>query len=193
MRAAYPELIEAMLRAARQGWQRGLVAGSGGNISCRCGDGLLITRSGSSFRTLAVEDILLLSPEGQVLRGRPGARPSIEAGFHRAIYQARPEVQAVYHTHSPYASLFACQGRAIPLVSSPGKMLLGHIPAVAYAEPGSRELVQAIEEALAEYPGSQVLTLLGHGLTALGTALDQAYDMAELAEAEAELAWKLDK
>lgn len=184
------DIYDQILRAAHDGWQRGLTAGAGGNISARVFEGMLITKSGSSFRTLSPSDLLLTDMEGKVLEGE--GRPSIETEFHGVCYALRPDVNAIYHIHSPYGNYFAAKNRKLPLHTVGEKVLLGKIPLVPYEEPGSTALAMAIATALREHPGCKGLLLAGHGMVAFGETVDQAYDIAECMEAGAKLAWLIE-
>ena len=94
------KLIQEMIRFGALGYQRGLLVGTGGNLSCRCPEGLYITASGVCLRKMTAADLLLVDLSGRVLQGAPGKRPSIETPFHIAIYQERADVFCVYHTHA---------------------------------------------------------------------------------------------
>lgn len=171
-------------------FQRGLTFGSGGNISMRWQEGLLISASGASLRELAPEQILFVSP------GAPppesGPRPSIETAFHAAIYAARPDINAVLHVHSRYATLYAIKGRPIPLHAAADKILLGPIPLIAAAEPGSPQLVRLIEKQLAEDKECKALLLTGHGAIAMGEDMEAAFNIADMLEEAAYRGWLLE-
>ena len=194
----YSELKQQIIDIGRLGYDRGLMVGTGGNISCRCEEGMLITRSGGSLGNTKPEDILLVDHQGQLLTTdtdfRPSVfRPSIETRFHLAIYQTRPDVNCVYHTHSTYCSYWALRDQELPLVSSVSRLLLGRMPLAAYAEPGTEELVKNILLALEEEPQAKGLLLAGHGAVALHTSVEQAFYIAELMEQTAQLAYLLEQ
>ncbi|MBQ6807539.1 MAG: class II aldolase/adducin family protein [Firmicutes bacterium] len=184
---------EEIIEFGRLGYERGLFTGTGGNISCRCPEGMLITRSGVSLRSMEPEDILLVDGEGRLLEGAEGFRPSIETGFHAAIYRARPEVSCVYHTHATYCTYWALRGEELPLPTSVSRILLGRTPLAGYAEPGTPELVEEILHALQAVPECKALLLAGHGAVALGAGAEEAYYTAELMEQSAQLAYLLEE
>ena len=78
--------------------EKGLIQGTGGNISCRTEKGILITPSGMDYSALVPEDLVLLDHEGKVVEG--ARKPSIEKEMHMKIYQLRKDINAVIHTHS---------------------------------------------------------------------------------------------
>lgn len=183
---------EEIIEFGRLGYGRGLFTGTGGNISCRCPEGLLITRSGVSLRDMRCRDILLVSREGQLLEAAEGFRPSIETGFHAAIYQDRPEVNCVYHTHSTYCTYWALREEELPLPTSVSRILLGRTPLAGYAEPGTPALVENIRRVLQAVPDCKALLLAGHGAVALGAGVEEACYTAELMEQTAQLAYMLE-
>ncbi len=89
----------------------GLNRGTSGNISARVDGGLLITPSGIPCEECRPNDIVEMGMDGASDDRR---RPSSEWRFHRDILAARPEVGAVVHAHSPFATTLACLGRGIP-------------------------------------------------------------------------------
>jgi len=123
-------------------YERGLMIGTDGNISARLSEGhILITPSGTRKGALTPEGILKVSLEGKVIE--PEGFPSVELPFHLAIYQALPEVNAIVHSHPPYATTFAAREEIpdAPLVEAE---LLPKISLVPYALPGSSKLANAI-------------------------------------------------
>ncbi len=154
----------------------GLTTGSGGNLSCfnRMEGLIAITPSGVEYPDLKPEDILLMDSQGNVCQGE--GKPSSEAGFHIALYQNRPDVNAVVHTHSPYATTFACLNREIPavhyLIAFAGKKL----SVAPYATFGTNELAENIVNTI---DGDNAVLLANHGLVAVGTTLTDAFNVSE--------------
>ena len=94
---------EAVLEGARAMARKGLVSGTSGNVSVRCGPELLaITATSVPYGAIALADIVVVDFEGEPVFG--DALPSTETLMHSAVYRARPRVGAVMHTHSIYAS-----------------------------------------------------------------------------------------
>src|SRR3546814_6853159 len=94
----------------------GINQGTSGNVSARCGGRLLITPSGVPYETLSPDDIVAMPLDADDGRYEGALAPSSEWRFHLDILRARPEVGAVVHTHSPYATALAICGREIPAV-----------------------------------------------------------------------------
>lgn len=109
----YPAYQRQVLDTARRLNEQGLSRGRSGNVSVRAPDGrgLLITPSGIPYAEINHDDIPLLCWDG----GSEGRfAPSSEWRFHLAIAQARPEVSAIVHCHSPYTTALACRREDIP-------------------------------------------------------------------------------
>lgn len=166
----------------------GLTTGSGGNISCfnRKEQCIAITPSGIEYPLLRPEDIVLLHPDGIPCKAG-GNRPSSEFGFHVALYDKRKDINAVVHTHSTYATTFACLHREIPavhyLVGFAGKK----VPLAPYATYGTPELAFKVASTIENY---NALLLANHGLVAVGKNLTTAFNTAEEIELVARICYQ---
>jgi L-fuculose-phosphate aldolase len=162
----------------RRLWTRGLCAGSDGNISIRLPDGgYLCTPSGQSKGFLAPESIVQLSSDRKPVGG---GKPSSEIQMHLAIYEERPDVHAVIHSHPPTATGFALAHR-LPAtwVYAEADVLLHPISLVQYVTPGDHRLADAVRPAAR---GSDVLLLANHGAVCVDADLEQAYFKMEMLE-----------
>jgi L-fuculose-phosphate aldolase len=141
-------LREALTVSYRYLTAHGLTELSSGNVSCRLGDGVLVSPNGATAETIRPESFVEVDRDGQV-RG-PG-RPSSELPMHLAIYQRVPHAAAIVHTHSDNCVALASCGMAIPgfhyLVGAFGG---DDIPCVPYATFGSDELAEFAGDALIE-------------------------------------------
>ncbi len=100
------ELREAIIRACLFMRDRlGYFVGTWGNISVRVQDGLLLTPSRMSYDAIAAEDLVVVGWEGGVVRGH--RVPTSETELHRQILRQRPDLAALVHSHSPWASVCA--------------------------------------------------------------------------------------
>ena len=104
-------LRQAMVRVAEELDARCLNRGTSGNVGARCGDGLLVTPSGVPARMLTAQGMVQLAANGDVIGA---GRPSSEWRFHRDIMMSRPDIHAVVHVHSPFATTLACLGLEVP-------------------------------------------------------------------------------
>ncbi|HEY9536809.1 MAG TPA: class II aldolase/adducin family protein [Kiloniellaceae bacterium] len=154
----------------------GINQGTSGNVSARCGGRLLITPSGVPYETLSPDDIVAMPLDADDGRYEGALAPSSEWRFHLDILRARPEVGAVVHTHSPYATALAICGREIPAVHYMIAAAGGPTIRVArYATYGTAELSRYALEAL---EGRSACLLANHGVIATGPAVKRALWLA---------------
>jgi len=167
----------------------GLNRGTSGNVSVRSGDGFLVTPSGVKTEAMTPHDMVNMDFSGQVLGNSAVIKPSSEWRFHRDILQARPEVGAVVHTHSMFATSMACLRRDIPpfhyMIALVGGATIRCAP---YALFGSQALSDAALKALED---RRACLLANHGMIALGKDLDQALDVAAEVETLCEQYWRV--
>ena len=169
-------MLERVVKAARKAYMKGFAAGSGGNVSIRIQGQVYISPSGICLGDLTQEDMIMLEADGVAPpadMSDPGRRrPSKEAGMHLACYRSRPDIQCLFHLHSPYSIAAACRrqgngSRAMGMPAyTPGyAMRVGRIPVVPYYRPGSRELAEAVSDVICSRDS---LLLANHGMVAAG-------------------------
>jgi len=151
----------------------GLVPNKSGNVSCRSPGGFLITPSGVPYGELESGRLVELPLEGEP--PAVGPRPSSEWRMHAAIYAARPDAQAIVHTHSPRATALACAGRGIPAFHYMIALAGGDVRCMPYETFGTDELAQ---QALRGLQGRRAVLLANHGVVAIGASLDRANAVA---------------
>jgi L-fuculose-phosphate aldolase len=155
-------LRQAVVDAVRRLDTLGLNRGSTGNASVRCGEGMLITPTGMGAE---------VEPADLAWLGWDGSRsgrwlPSSEWHFHRAAYLARPDLQAVVHTHSTHAAALACLRRTLPAFHYMVAVAGGDsVPLVPYHLFGTDALSRGVAEALRD---RDACLLANHGLVAAG-------------------------
>ena len=173
--------------AAQQIHRLGLVRGTAGNVSARDPDTgyLVVTPSAVPYESIGPEEIIVMTAEGAVVEGR--LRPSSEAPMHTSVYQNRSWAHGIVHTHSVYATTFACLGEEIRAAHYMIAFVGRRIPVARYAPYGTPELGRAAVEALGE--GRAVL-LKNHGVLVAGRTLGEAVSMAETVEYVAEIYYR---
>jgi len=172
------ELRQEIVAVAQAIDRAGFCPSKSGNVSARFGDGLLITPSGLPYAQTKPEDLIHLGLDGTVLGG--SRKPSSEWPFHVAIYKARPDAQAIVHTHSPRATALSCTRRGIPAFHYMIALCGGaDVRCAEYATFGTPELAENAVKALA---GRKAVLLANHGVIALGQTLAGAH--AIVAEVE---------
>lgn len=167
---------------------KGLVSGSGGNISLACDDGILITPSGRSLESLKKEDLVLLQMNGSYTCANGGI-PSKEWRMHLACYRVRSDIRALVHVHSSNAVAVACMkdvdpACAIPVYTPGYSMRVGELPLLPYMKPGSIELCEHVSPLIAE---RNSVLLANHGPLAVGRSMEEALNIIEEIEDEAKL------
>jgi L-fuculose-phosphate aldolase len=151
----------------------GLNQGTSGNLSVRWADGMLITPSGIAYDQLEPEDIVFMNLDG---RFEHELEPSSEWRFHRDIYVARPEVNAVVHAHPAHCTALAIRGMEIPAVHYMIAACGGPtVRCAGYHTYGTQELSEAAIEALQDRTGC---LLANHGMIATGASLARAMWLA---------------
>ena len=179
---------EAVLDAVRRIVALGLVSGASGNVSSRIrrdnGDLFAVTASRVPYHRFTVDDVLVVDADVDPLWGN--GVPSSESLVHLAVYHARPDVGAVIHTHSPYASAAAAAGRNIPPILDEQVVMLGGTVEVAeYGASASQELADRAVEALSH---RAAVFLRNHGAIGVGSDLEEAVAVVELLEHVAKVA-----
>ncbi len=173
---------EAAVEAVRRLDALGLNRGSTGNLSLRCGDGMLITPTGMGADDLCAQDMVWLGWDG-TLKG--DWQPSSEWHFHRAIYLARPDLNAVVHTHATHAAALACLRRPLPAFHYMVAVAGGeNVPLVPYHLFGTEALSDAVAQALAQ---RDACLMANHGLVAAGGTLAQAMKVTQEIESLCEV------
>lgn len=168
----------ALLDAARRLDALGHMPSKSGNLSARTARGFLVTPAAIPYAALTEADLVECGLDGAVLEGRH--RPSSEWRLHAAVHAARPEAQAVVHTHAPMATALSCARLPIPPFHY--MVLLGggaDIPCAAHATFGTAELAA---NAVAAMDGRRACLLANHGLLAIGATLPAAEALAREVE-----------
>ena len=182
-------LRESVIATARAMNAAGINRGKSGNVSARWRnagfDGFLITPTGVPYPRLAPDQIVAMSLDGEA---QGSWLPSSEWRFHRDIYAARVDVDAIVHTHAPFATSLACLDRGIPpfhyMVAVAGGRDIRCAP---YATFGTQELS---DHAVTALTGRLACLLAHHGMIAAGTSLEKALALAVEVETLAEMYWR---
>lgn len=185
----YQGLREEVARVARALTSTGLVTGTSGNVSARTPEGdVLITPSGVDYEEMGPDDVVLVDLGTNVLEG--SLTPSTETPMHTGIYKARPNVKAVVHTHSRFATTLACLGWEIPPVHYMLTTLSqeGRIPLAPYALYGTEELAGHAAGALGE--SHDACLLQNHGTITVGQSAEKAFARTVTLEEIAEVYYR---
>jgi L-fuculose-phosphate aldolase len=178
----------AVLEAAKDMLRRGLVEGTAGNISARRSDGnIVITPSSVDYRDMALDDLVLVDPDGTVLQAAEGRFPSSEMKLHLACYQAFDDIGSVIHSHPVWATMFAIAHQPIPACIDEFAVYCGgDVRCTDYAASGTPDVgvnaVKALE-------GRAAALIANHGLVAVGPRPDKVLHVTALVERTAQIVW----
>ena len=177
---------EKIALLSRSLYERGLTAGSSGNISVRLEDGWLLTPTNACLGYLDPAKISKMDWEGNLLAGE---QPSKEAFLHRSMYMERHAAGAIVHLHSTHSVAVSCmsgldQHDCIPPLTPYFVMKIGRLPLVPYHRPGDPALGDAIGALAGKH--SAVL-LANHGPVVSAQNLDAAVYATEELEETAKL------
>lgn len=188
MNDAWEEAAEEFMAVAQRAWQRGLIAGSGGNLSLRVPgtSHIMIKPTGVANIDCRPGSLVRVDLDGTVISDE--GRPSKDLNYHLGIYRVRPEVQGIVHAHVPWTTALTLLGSPeLPLLTPHAQAKLHRVPVVPYASSGSLELETGVTEAFR--PSEvEVVLLERHGLVAVGATLSAAENIAELVEETAHIA-----
>lgn len=179
-------LREQIVEYGHSLFERGLTAGSSGNISVRLDDGWLLTPTNACLGRLDPARLAKLDWNGRQISGDA---PSKEAFLHRAMYEERAGAGAIVHLHSTHAAAVSCMcgldhADCIPPLTAYFVMKIGRLPLIPYHRPGDAALGDAIRGLARKH--SAVL-LANHGPVVSGTTLEAAVHASEELEETAKL------
>ena len=178
-------LRDRLVATARRMSELGLTPGLSGNASVRTTGGFLITPSALPYDALGARDLVELRADGTARSDQ--RTPSSEWQLHRDLLAARPEIEAIVHTHSLYCTSIACLRRPIPAIHYMVALAGNHeIPCADYATYGSAELAASVLRSLGT---GDACLMANHGMVALGRTLDAALRLAAEVETLAGQYW----
>ncbi|HEY5469728.1 MAG TPA: class II aldolase/adducin family protein [Bacteroidales bacterium] len=174
----------------RRLYKHGLTTTSGGNISLRLNDDIiLITPSATDKGRMNWKEVGIVNIFGDNLT--PDLKPSIEIAMHLSIYKKKADVYAIIHAHPIFASLFtAIKSKINTSLTAEAKAILGDPLLIRYAVMGSVELAEVVAENVLK---SDILLLENHGILTTGTNLLQAFDKIEVLENAAKMTLMTEK
>jgi L-fuculose-phosphate aldolase len=161
-----------------------LVHGSSGNVSVRlprADDGtelFAMTPSGVPYRVLRPAQVLIVDAEANVVDGDGVGKPSSERKVHFAAYRERPDVHAVIHSHSIYASALA-QPRPAAIIDEMVVCIGGAVQCAPYGMPATPQLADTAIELMGL---RQAVLLRNHGVVGVGRDLEEALTVVDMVE-----------
>ena len=179
-----------VMNTANKAQRDGLCKHKSGNFSARDAETgyVVITPTSVDREDLVVPDMIVMDLDANVIENQTGLRPTSESLMHLEIYKTRPDVMAVAHTHSMYATVFAVLNKPVPAVVyeiANLKCSKARIPVAPYGRPGTPALAESVVEPCKE---ADVFLLQGHGAVAVDeTNIEEAYLKAAYIEELSEL------
>lgn len=165
-----------------------LTAGTGGNISILDRETRLmaISPSGIDYFETKPEDIVIMKLNGEIVEG--DRKPSSEHNLHIALYNKKPDITSVVHTHSTFCIVLSTLNMPIKAVN----YILADagtpsVPVAPYRTFATQELADAVADSIGS---SYACLMANHGLSACGKDLKSAYSLARECEWIAEIQWR---
>ena len=187
MSDALQKAKEEVLWGCRLMVERGYLLGTVGNLSARADgtDLVVITPTSLPYDTMTEEDLVVVNMNGEIVSGKH--QPSIECSMHLGVYGARPELRALVHTHSKYATTVSLiKGLDImPAIDTEQSLYLGgDINIVPFAFPGSKELAEYVKDGIGTTAG---LLMANHGALGVGISMKDAVIASDIIERNSEM------
>ncbi|WP_096274224.1 L-ribulose-5-phosphate 4-epimerase [Paucisalibacillus globulus] len=182
----YFELRSEVCQANKKLKENNLVRWTSGNVSYRIPDTelVIIKPSGVDFDDLTPENMVIVNLDGDVVEG--DLKPSVDTESHLYVYKHRKNINSVIHTHSPFATSFAIQGKSLPSYTTTAANVFRHgVPCSGFASIGSEEIGKEIVKYVDDCPA---ILLKNHGVFTVGDSINKALKAAVILEETAEYA-----
>lgn len=162
---------KAVIEAGKKLDHYGLIALSGGNVSRRMESGeILVTPSGMIYDEMLYDDILVIDIDGNILEGK--LRESVDTVALLYIFQKRPDIHAIIHTHQPYATALGLVEEEIECnLTTLANATRGAVKVAPYSSAASVEMGKEVVDNLGD---KLAVVLKHHGVMAVGDCLKQA-------------------
>lgn len=180
----YPTDFEAkalIVEFGRRCYERGLVSGNEGNLSCRVGENeVWCTPTMESKGYLSPDMLIKVDLDANVLN-KTEYRPTSEIKMHLGIYKENPAAVAVIHTHAQTATAFACCGKPVPSLMLPEAAFIfgSEIEIAPYGTPGTFEIPDGVKPFAKK---AKAVLLENHGALTWGASMKDAYFTMETLE-----------
>ncbi|MGR3484338.1 MAG: class II aldolase/adducin family protein [Paracoccaceae bacterium] len=190
-----PSDVEAkkdqLIWSARRCFELRLQTNAGGNLSVRLSraDAIVIKPSGVGFAECTRDNLQVVALDGTM---QPSAfKPSKDLDFHLDLYRIRPDVNAIVHCHSPWATGYASAGIEIPCLTVQTIEKIGRMPLIPLSPNGGPQTEVEISPVFRD-PTVRAAVLANHGTIGVGKTLTAAQYLAEIIEETAHVAYVRD-
>lgn len=170
-----------VVEAAQELTRKGYLMATGGNLSVRIAgqEAFAITPSNFDYMKMSADDICVLNFNLETIEG--SLPPSVESAMHAVIYQVRPDVQAVVHTHQVYASALTIIKAPIPALFDEQVRFLGRsVEIIPYAPSGTGLLKSAVAKHVKNH--NNAFMMQNHGALVFGHDMERAIHNVEILE-----------
>lgn len=178
---------EQVIQAAIECSDKKLIHGTSGNVSIACREEgvMVITPSGIPYEEITPDMVPVIDlATGEWTEGK--CKPSTEAPMHRLIFLNKVKMEAVVHTHSPFATAMSILVEELPAVAA-ASAPYSPVKVAPFEIPGSQEIAEAAVKAMGDH--NVVCLLENHGLIAAGRNVSQAMSIAEYVEENSQIAY----
>lgn len=181
------ESLEELCEYCHLLYRKNLICSTGGNVSLRIGEQVLITPTGATLGILKPSDVVTIRLDtGEVIGN---GRPSKELGFHLGMFRAHPELRGIIHVHPTASLAFSARHpesklNAVPATNAGFYVRSGQIPMLPYFLSGSQPLHEAVNHLAVDF----TTIMLGlHGLIVGRKTLLEAFNATEEIEQNCEI------
>lgn len=166
---------QQLIHCALDMMENNLVVLSGGNVSCRISDDIfLVTPSAMRYQSMNEKDIVVVNAEGEILEGE--RRPSSDLKALLYIYNQRKEVNAIIHTHQPYATAVGLITDCLPAcLTSIIDTSYGHIRVAPFTISSDEGMGVMTDDYLGD---SNAVILSNHGVVCVGKSIEEVLETA---------------
>lgn len=180
------QLIKDMIQVCHDIYERNLVSSTGGNVSIRVDNEVIITASGVCLGGVTEEQLVKVDLDGNVIRE---GIPSKEIDMHLYLYKSYPDCRVVIHAHSPYIVAASCvtigdKSSMMPIFTPSCAIKVGYLPIIPYYLPGSEKLSSAVADKMGE---SKAVVLQNHGVVCRSEEITKAKYILEEVEENAKI------
>ncbi len=182
---------DALIWSARRCFDLKLQTNAGGNLSVRLssGDAIVIKPSGVGFAECTRDNLQVVHLDGKIEPTQ--FKPSKDMDFHLDLYRIRPDINAIVHCHSPWATGFASAGIEIPCLTVQTIEKIGRMPLIPLSDAGGPQTEVEISPVFKD-PKIRAAVLANHGTIGVGKTLTAAQYLAEIIEETAHIAYVRD-
>jgi L-ribulose-5-phosphate 4-epimerase len=181
----------ALIWSAKRCFDLRLQTNAGGNLSVRLSsaEAIVIKPSGVGFNECTRDNLQIVHLDGTV---EPSPfKPSKDLDFHLDLYRIRPDINAIVHCHSPWATGYASAGLEIPCLTVQTIEKIGRMPLIPLSPNGGPQTEAEISPAFRD-PSVMAAVLANHGTIGVGATLTKAQYLAEIIEETAHIAFVRD-